>query len=135
MTEPQHETGDHAQPQSGLDPHVGGLLSYLLFGWIGGLIMFLTQSHREVRFHGMQSILLSVALLVIYIGLTVISGVLAFVPFLGLLITAIAFPLVGLAGFVLWIYMCIKGYQLEHTKLPLIGNMAEQWSGYETAPA
>jgi uncharacterized membrane protein len=33
------------------------MLSYLLFGWIGGLIMFFTQKHPEVRFHAAQSII------------------------------------------------------------------------------
>ncbi len=133
MTDSQHETGGTASQQGGLDPQVGGLLSYLLFGWIGGLIMFLTQSHREVRFHGMQSIVFSVALLVIYIGLTVVSGILSFVPFLGLIIAAVLTPLIGLASFALWIFLCIKGYNLDHFKLPVVGDLAEQWSGYHAA--
>lgn len=120
----------------GLDPKVGGLLAYLLFGWVGGLIMFLTQKHPEVRFHGMQSILLSVAILAVYVALTIVSSVFGLVPGLGFvaaLVTVALIPIVGLASLALWILLCVKGYALEHFKLPFIGDFAEQWSGYRTA--
>ena len=107
-----------AQPVSssdGLDPKVGALLSYLLFGWIGGLIMFLTQKHPEVRFHAAQSI-------ITFGGLTVISIILGWLPVVGWILS----PLLLLLGLVLWIVLCIKGYNLEHFKLPVIGDYAEQ---------
>lgn len=136
------ESGSTTPPSphqpAGLDPKIGGLLSYLLFGWIGGLIMFLTQSDREVRFHGMQSILYSVALLAIFIGLGVISTIVGFVPGLGIVsgfIGLALYPLVWLASVALWIVLCVKGYQLAHFKLPLVGDYAEQFSGYHSRPA
>lgn len=111
---------------AGLDPHIAGLLAY--FTWVGGLIVLLTQKHREVRFHAAQSILFNIAMIVVYIGLTVVE-VFATSMFglLGLLTWAL-FGLVGLAGFVLWIVLALKGYRLEHFKLPLIGGIAEQWA-------
>jgi uncharacterized membrane protein len=116
---------------TGLDPKVGGLLAYLLFGWIGGLIMYLTQSHREVRFHGAQSVLLSIVLFAVYIALAVLGGVFAFVPGVGTLFAVVTFlanTVIGLGSFVLWIILCIKGYNLEHFKLPIIGEHAERWA-------
>lgn len=121
--------------QEGLDPNLGGLLSYLLFGWIGGLIMLLTQKHREVRFHGMQSILYSAALFVVYVGLTILSTVFGVIPGLGFLsglLTLAVLPLVWLGSLALWVFLCIKGYQLAHFKLPIIGDLSEQWSGYHS---
>jgi uncharacterized membrane protein len=116
-----------------LDPKLGGLLAYLLFGWIGGLIMYFTQKHREVRFHGAQSVLLSIALAVVFMGLGIVSSMFAFLfsSFaIWTLLTAIQ-GLLGLATFALWVFMCIKGYQLEHVKLPVIGDIAEKWAAKE----
>lgn len=122
------------QAQAGLDPSVGGLLAYLL-GWIGGLIMMLTQQHPEVRFHGLQSILYNVAAAVLWIAVMVLSGIVGLVPGLGFLsglISLALFPVVGLGLFGVWIFLVIKGYQLEHFKLPVIGDLSEQWSGYHS---
>lgn len=117
---------------AGLDPKVGGLLAYLL-SWIGGLIMFLTQKHPEVRFHGMQSILYNVAAGVVVTAIWILGTIAGMVlgP-LGLLFNLLGF-VAWLAAFVGWILLCVKGYGLEHYKLPLIGDFAEQWSGYRTA--
>ena len=126
--QPQVEAGSS---EGGLDPKVGGLLAYLLFGWIGGLIMFFTQKHPEVRFHGAQSVLFSIALFVIFVGLGILSAIIGFIPGLGIvsgLITLAVYPLLWLASVVLWIFLCIKGYSLEHFKLPMIGDMAEKWA-------
>lgn len=117
-----------APPQAGtdtLDPKIGGLLSYLLFGWIGGLIMYLTQKNPEVRFHAAQSILT-------FGGLSILSLLLNVVfPFAGLTglgLLALLSGLLWLASVVLWILLSIKGYQLEHFKLPVVGDIAEQWA-------
>jgi len=46
---------------TGLDENIAALLSYV-FGWVSGLIFFLIEKDsRLVRFHAMQSILLSAA--------------------------------------------------------------------------
>lgn len=119
----QHQSG---QGSDGLDPKVGGLLSYLL-GWIGGLIMYFTQKNPEVRFHGAQSVLLNVALLAVYIVFAIVSSILAF-GLGGFALFTLLYGLLGIAALALWIVMCIKGYNLEHFKLPIIGDMAESWA-------
>ncbi|MEX0659259.1 MAG: DUF4870 domain-containing protein [Egibacteraceae bacterium] len=108
----------------GLDPKVGGLLSYLLFGWIGGLIMYLTQKHPEVRFHGAQSVIVFGGITVAWIALQIIAVVL---PFGGILTFFVGIVL-WLGSLVLWVILCIKGYNLEHFKLPVAGDLAEQWA-------
>jgi uncharacterized membrane protein len=112
-----------------LDPKLGALLSYLLFGWIGGLIMFFTQKHPEVRFHAAQSILTFGGISILSALLSGFSGVFygfAVWALLGLLST-----LLGLAAFGLWILLCIKAYNLEHFKLPVVGDYAERWAAKE----
>lgn len=123
------------QPQGGgLDPKIAGLLAYLL-GVIGGLIIFLTQQNPELRFHGMQSILYAVGWGVIWVAWAIVSAILsAIVSFLGLIMWILGL-LVGIALLVGWIFLIIKGYNVEHFKMPLIGDLAEQWSGYSPAAA
>jgi uncharacterized membrane protein len=106
---------------TGLDPKVSGLLTYIL-GWVTGLVFFLIEKeHREVRFHAAQSILLSVTLIGVYIALSIV----AMVPFIGLL-ALLGYAAVGLGGFVLWVYLLVQGYNLNHVRLPVLGEFAER---------
>lgn len=116
------QPGPYGPPQSGLAPNVAAMLAYLLFGWIGGLIMYFTQQDREVRFHAAQSIMLFGGITLVNIVLNVLNfGANSF------LLSALG-GLIGLFSFVMWIFLSIQGYQLKHTKLPVIGDVAEQWA-------
>ncbi|HEX6480133.1 MAG TPA: DUF4870 domain-containing protein [Ktedonobacteraceae bacterium] len=113
----------------GMQANVAAGLSYL-FGWIGGLIFFLSEKqNRFVRFHAMQSLLLSGSLTVLYIILWVLDivSVVAYVSFLPLLFGCL-FWLAGLAGFVLWIVLLINAFQGKYFKLPVIGDYAEKYA-------
>jgi uncharacterized membrane protein len=113
----------------GMQANVAAGLSYL-FGWIGGLIFFLAEKqNRFVRFHAMQSLLLSGGLTVLYIILWVLDFVslVAYVSFLPFLFGCL-FWLVGLAGFVLWIVLLINAFQGRYFKLPVIGDYAEKYA-------
>ncbi|MGC0249027.1 DUF4870 domain-containing protein [Pseudactinotalea sp. Z1748] len=128
---PQYGAAPQAGGQVGagvesLDPKVGGLLAY--FTWIGGLIMYLTQRHREVRFHAAQSILFNIVVFAAWVALWIVEFALTmiFSPF-GL-VTLVLFPLLGLAVLAVWILLAIRGYNLVHFKLPIIGAMAEKWA-------
>ena len=125
-----------AKSSTGLDENLAALLSYVV-GWISGLVFFLIEKEsRLVRFHAMQSILLSVVAAIVGIALWVlsifswvvmsqISGILSFLISL----------IVGLVGFIVCIAFIagavialIKAYQGQYFKLPFIGNMAEKFS-------
>ena len=121
---------------TGLDENIASLLSYLL-GWIGGLIFFLIEKDsRLVRFHAMQSLLLSAVALVVGIVLWIASLILAIIgsalaDALGALIWIVAmliFGAFGLALFAAAIMCMIKAYQSQYFKLPVIGNFAEKFS-------
>ena len=107
---------------TGLDPKVSSLLAYLL-GIVGGIIFYAISKDSYTRFHAMQSILLSVAIVIIYAIFTVI----AFIPFLWI-IGWIGY-LVYLGILAIWILMMVKAYQGEKYKLPIIGDMAEKYAG------
>jgi uncharacterized membrane protein len=50
------------------------------------------------------------------------------IPFLGWL-TILIWPLIGLAGLVIWVVLLLKANQGQMWKLPVIGDMAEKQAG------
>ncbi len=114
--------GAVAAPTSGLEENVAGLLCYVL-GWVTGLIFFLIDKRPFVKFHAAQSILMSVAIIVVYFAIGIIFAMLHFMS-MGFLALAF-YPLLGLLVFALWIFIMYKAYLHEKFKLPLIGDIAE----------
>jgi len=100
---------------TGLDARTAGLLTYSL-GFITGII-FLTieKENRFVKFHAMQSILVSVVLFLINL-------VLGFIPFIGWLVGIVLVPLT----FILWIACMLLALQGKVFKLPIVGDIAER---------
>ena len=105
---------DLGKTSTGIQANVAALLSYL-GGFVTGIVFLVIEKENKfVRFHAMQSTIVSGSLFVLQI-------VLSFIPFLVMLS-----PLVGLAGLALWIILMIKAYQGEMFKLPVIGDIAEK---------
>ena len=121
---------------TGLDDNVASLLAYL-FQFLGGLIFFLIEKDsRFVRFHGMQSLILSAAFWIVEIALAIlssiiviiisqVSGLLGTLVWAVLMLVAFVFGIAALAG---WVMCMIKAYQGQYFKLPVIGKFAEQFS-------
>ncbi|WP_163582639.1 DUF4870 domain-containing protein [Gracilibacillus saliphilus] len=118
MTEdqlPKDKSEQQSKTSTGLDQNVAGLLSYLV-GFVTGIIfLLLEKENRFVRFHALQSIFVSVLLIVI-------NTVLGMIPLLGWLVNILIAPLT----LVLWIVLMVKAYQGQYFKLPWIGDMVEQ---------
>ena len=119
---------------TGLDENIAALLAYI-FGWVSGLIFFLIEKDSKlVRFHGMQSILLSVSVGVLCFVVVIIMTV------LGLILSQVSDVLASLVGIlsmllwlvlslgilIAWIMCLVKAYQGQFFKLPVIGNFAEK---------
>jgi uncharacterized membrane protein len=103
---------------SGLTENFAGMLCYL-FGWLSGLVFFLTEKENKfVRFHAMQSIIVFAALLVINV-------VLGMIPVLGWVVAIVLWPVSA----ILWILLMYKAYKGERFKLPVAGDMAEKQAG------
>jgi uncharacterized membrane protein len=118
-------------PQS-IDPKLGGLLAYLL-GWVGGLVVFLTQTNREVRFHGAQSV-------IVFGGLNafLLLWTLIFSPdsggFGARALFALSWLLIAGLSLALWAFLCFQGYSMAHFKMPLAGDLAERWVERQPPP-
>ena len=97
-----------------LDANIAGLLCYLI-GPFAIIFFMIEKDSKFVKFHGMQSFILSVALIVIF-------TVLGIIPIIGWIVAA----LLSIVVFVLWIFLMYKAFSGEMYKLPYIGDMAEK---------
>ena len=102
---------------TGINPKIAGLLCYLGCFVTGIIFLMLEKKSRFVKFHAMQAILGTVAVIVINI-------VLGFIPIIGWLIGFLFAPLT----FILWIALMLFALQGRWFKLPVIGDIAEQQS-------
>lgn len=117
----------------GLDTNVGALLCYLpvcLISLIYSIIVIVTEKENKfMRFHAFQSLLLTVIYIVLMVGISIIGGVIvaAVSETLGALVSLLSFVVV-IAFLAAMIYGCIKGYQGQKFKFPIVGDMAEKWA-------
>ncbi len=110
---------------SGLADNVAGMLAYVTI--IPAIVFLVVEPYnksRFIRFHSFQSIFFCVAWTVLWIALNIV----AHIPLLGFL-TLLIWPLVGLAGLVIWIILLLKANQGQMYKLPVIGDLAEKQAG------
>ena len=119
--QPQPQPPPQGQPAggAGMTDNVAATLCYVL-GFISGIIFLVLETYNKskiVRFHAFQSIFLSVAYLVIMVAVSVI------LPFS---LSLTLGPLIGLAFFVLWLFLLWKTYQDQKVVLPVVGPLAEK---------
>ena len=118
--------GPGAAGSSGLAPNTAAGLSYRL-GFITGIIFLIIEGRQPVvRFAAMQSILWSVAYILIAMVLGALVG-LRFAVHLWFLVYALS-ALVRQALFALWLWVMIRAFQGQQVSLPVIGAMAERFS-------
>jgi len=132
-TAPPYNPGPQAQigPTVGMTDNMAGALCYL-FGFITGILFLVLapyNQNREIRFHAFQSIFLNIAWIALWIVITIILIPFRYIPFLGLFISLVLQSVIGLGGFIAWLYMMFKTYNGEKIVLPVIGPMAEKQAG------
>jgi uncharacterized membrane protein len=106
---------------TGMTDNAASALCYVL-GLITGILFLVLAPYNQnkiIRFHAFQSIFLNVAWVVFWIVFNIIFAALHIFSLLFLT------PLIGLAFFVLWIYMIISAYQGKTVVLPVIGPIAQ----------
>ena len=102
--------------------NVAGMLAYVTF--IPAIIFLVVvpyNRNRFIRFHSFQNIFFHVAWIALWIALSIVG----MLPFLGWA-SVLIWPIVGLAGFVVWLVLLLKAYQGQMFKLPIIGDIAEK---------
>lgn len=109
---------------TGLDANIAALLAYLL-GGIGGLVFYLIEKEsRFVRFHAMQSLLLNIGVVVVFIALMIVNVVLAFVSGTLAFLFSLLWFVVVLGGLALAVICMVKAFQGSEFRIPVIGDMA-----------
>ena len=102
--------------------NVAGMLAYITI--IPAIVFLVVEPYnrnRFIRFHAFQNLFFCAALIVIWVGLSVLSVV----P--GLIFLTLPLHLVvWLGSFVVWIILLIKANQGQMFKLPVIGDLAEK---------
>ena len=106
---------------AGMTDNAASALCYVL-GLITGILFLVLAPYNQnktIRFHAFQSIFLNVAWIAFWMVINIVFGALHMWSLLFLS------PLVGLAFFVLWIYMIVSAYQGKTVVLPVIGPIAQ----------
>jgi uncharacterized membrane protein len=114
---------------SGLAPNVAAPLAYVLGAVTGVILLVIEKENRFVRFHAAQSIAVTLVLIIVNIGLSVLSTALVFIPILGwivafLLSVGLFFATVGL-----WVLLMWRAYQGREWELPVAGGIARKIMG------
>jgi len=115
-------SGSATTAGGGLTDNMAGALAYVtIIPAIVFLVMEPYNKKRFIRFHSFQCLFFAVAWTVLWFALSFIVHI----PFLGWA-TILLWPLVSLAGLIIWVTLVLKAYQGQTFKLPVIGDMAEK---------
>lgn len=94
-------------------------LSYLL-GFVTGVVILLVEKDDKfIRFHAMQSSVVSGALFIVSL---VLGFILAPIAILATLVNII----ISIAGIIVWIVSMVKAYQGQLYKWPIVGDFSEK---------
>jgi uncharacterized membrane protein len=98
-----------------LAPNLASALCYIPFvGWVAAVVLFIVEKNGTVRWHAVQSVLLTAALWVLsfVLGITIILALLV--------------PLVMIAGLILNLVLAVRTYQGAMLRLPLLADLADK---------
>jgi uncharacterized membrane protein len=122
---------------SGLTPNLAGALAYIL-GLITGVLFLVLEPYKRdpfVRFHAMQSVLYSAAVIVFSIAWRILVSILSDInPWLALATFPIRL-LISLGFFGLWLFVMYQAHSGREYRIPFIGGFAAKQIGKATALA
>jgi len=132
----RESTVDRTTEGTDLDSNVAGALSYL-FGALTGIIFYVLEPEDEfVRFHAAQSIVLSAGYLALAVVTSIVSTVLSALAVGGTgtglafglisLVISLAWLVIAVAGFGLWLFLMLRAYQGKRTRIPVVAGVADR---------
>lgn len=119
--------GPNDKTAIGLDAKIASALGYPI-GLIAIIEIIIEKENRFARFHALQSLLLHVAWVVIFILLGIVGGILTAIVNQFAILLALFYPLLMLAYLGSLIFCAYKAYQGETFKLPAVGDMAANFA-------
>ena len=108
----------------GLDERLESVLAYA-FGWISGLVLFLLEKNRRVRWHAMQSMVTFGTLSLLMFGVNFLKGMLSWIPLLGLLTNfglGLLWNVLWWTTLFLWIWLMAMAWVQPNYRLPFISE-------------
>lgn len=108
----------------GMSERLERVLAYA-FGWLSGIILFVVEKNRNVRWHAAQSIVTFGSLSLISFGVWMLQGMLHWIPLLGLL-TDFGLGLLLSALWwltaILWVWLLVMAWMRPDYRLPFVSN-------------
>jgi len=113
----------------GLDERLERVLAYA-FGWVSGIILFVLEKNRNVRWHAAQSMVTFGILSILMLAVSMLKNFLAWIPLigwltsagLGLLISALWWVMV-----ILWVWLMVMAFVKEDYRLPIVSDWVRYW--------
>ena len=114
----------HRMTTFGLDERLERVLAYA-FGWLSGLLLFIFEKNRNVRWHAAQSMLTFGTLSLVLFGVSMLKGMLAWIPILslltnfglGLLLNALWWLMLFL-----WVWLMVMAWFRPNYRLPFVSR-------------
>jgi uncharacterized membrane protein len=122
----KRRASNYGRAVGGVGPNVAAALSYVLGPVSGILFLLLEKRNRYVRFHAAHCLAVSVLLIVLNVGLSLLSGVLAIIPVIGAPIVVVLRIGLALMTLVVWLLLMWKAYRGERWALPVAGEIARK---------
>jgi uncharacterized membrane protein len=107
----------------GLNENIAAALSYIFVAFSGVVVLILERENKFVRFHALQSTLF---FLFIMVATAIVNFILR-IPILGWLLGIVLNPamwLVGLATFLIALFLIVQALNGKTYKLPIFGEVA-----------
>ena len=97
-------------------------LSYPI--WLVALVTVLIAKPKDkyAKYHAYQGLFWGIAMIIVYIALSIVFSILAFIPYLGV-VTSVLMSLLGLAILGVEIYFAVLAYQGKTFKIPVINGL------------
>ena len=95
------------------------LLAVIGIGIVTLILIFVEKESKFVKFHCIQAVALMVVIAICW----VVGFILLFI------VVGVIFYLVALVAWIFLVIQCIKAFQNEEYKVPLIGEMCANWAG------
>jgi uncharacterized membrane protein len=113
-----------------LPEYLAGTLAYFTF--LPAIVFLLVEPYRKsvfTRFHSLQSLFLSAAVILLVLALKIAGLALFAIPVLGPLLVVLVDVVAGLAALFVWLVAVVNAFQGDSFKIPVVGDFAEHYAG------
>ena len=114
----------------GLEERTERVLAYL-FGCISGIFFLLFEKNRNVRWHALQSTIVFGLLWLCMFVISMIRGMLAFIPLIGFITTIglnLLFSIVFWITILVWLWLLVMAVLRPNYRLPFLSMMLPMMS-------